>query len=193
MSESLRDQLLKSGLAKVLKPAPKPTPKPQNKPTQRSAPKPAVQRPQAPALRQRRKSDTDNSELDLARAYALRARQDKQDRARQQAEAERIAREKKQRKLELTALLSGHELNVADADVARHFPHGTKIRRVYCSKQQLAQLNRGDLAVVQLSGRYLLVTRELALQAQAIQAEALVLLCDPDAPSEDDVPADLVW
>ena len=29
------------------------------------------------------------------------------------------------------------------------------------------------------------------MQAQAIQAESLVLLCDPNAPAEDDVPADL--
>ena len=52
---------------------------------------------------------------------------------------------------------------------------------------------RGDLAVVQLAGRYPLVEREIALQAQAINAQALVLLCDPNAPAEDDVPADLVW
>ena len=75
----------------------------------------------------------------------------------------------------------------------RHFPHGNKIRRTYCTKVQLEKLNRGDLAVVQLAGRYMLVTREVALQAQAIQPESLVLLCDPDAPVEDDVPADLMW
>ena len=75
----------------------------------------------------------------------------------------------------------------------RHFPHGNKIRRVYCNREQLGQLNRGELAVVQLAGRYLLVLRDVALQAQAIQPETLVLLCDPDAPAEDDVPADLVW
>ncbi|MEO8803841.1 MAG: DUF2058 family protein, partial [Rudaea sp.] len=79
------------------------------------------------------------------------------------------------------------------ADVPRHFPHGNKIRRIYCTNEQLAKLNLGELAVVQLSGRYLLVTQELALQAQAIQPEALVLLCDPDAPAEDDVPVDLIW
>jgi len=28
---------------------------------------------------------------------------------------------------------------------------------------------------------------------RAISAEALVLLCDPDAPTEDDIPADLIW
>ena len=46
---------------------------------------------------------------------------------------------------------------------------------------------------MQLAGRYLLVARDIAMQAQAIQPESLVLLCDPDAPAEDDVPADLMW
>ena len=47
--------------------------------------------------------------------------------------------------------------------------------------------------MVQLAGRYLLVERETALAAQAIDPDALVLLCDPDAAADDDVPADLVW
>ncbi|HET8941148.1 MAG TPA: DUF2058 family protein [Rudaea sp.] len=193
MSESLRDQLLKSGLAKALKPAPNPSRKLADKPSQKSVSKPVVQRRQGPASRQRKATGGDAAELDLARAYALRARQEKQDRVREQAEAERAAREKKERKLKLTSLLGDKALNAADADVPRHFPHGNKIRRIYCTKQQLVQLNRGDLAVVQLLGRYLLVTRELGMQAHAIHAESLVLLCDPDAPNEDDVPADLVW
>jgi uncharacterized protein YaiL (DUF2058 family) len=77
--------------------------------------------------------------------------------------------------------------------VPRHFPHGNKIRRVYCTPDQLVKLNAGELAVVQLAGRYLLVDARIALQAKEIQAESLVLLCDPNAPPEDDVPADLVW
>jgi uncharacterized protein len=180
VSESLRDQLLKSGLAKKLKPEPKPLAPVQSKP--KVPPRP----PQAKPART-------TEELDLARAYALRARQEKDERERAQREAERVARENKERKSKLAALLAGKALNAADADVPRHFPHGNKIRRVYCTSAQLAQLNGGDLGVVQLAGRYLLVGRDVAVQAQAINAEALVLLCDPNAPAEDDVPADLMW
>lgn len=132
-------------------------------------------------------------EADLARAYALRARQEREERERQQREAERAAREKKERKQKLATLLEGKALNSIEADLPRHFPHGNKIRRVYCTAEQLARVNRGELAVVQLAGRYLLVEQAIALQAREIQAEALVLLCDPNAPAEDDVPADLVW
>ena len=200
MSDSLRDQLLKSGLVQKLKseakPAPRPAPgsnkasakhfsRPQSKPQQAGKPHQAKQQQAA------RPAGVD--EADLARAYALRARQEREERERQQREAERAAREKKERKQKLATLLDGKGLNSTEADLPRHFPHGNKIRRVYCTADQLARLNRGDLAVVQLAGRYLLVEQAVALQAKAIQEEALVLLCDPNAPPEDDVPADLVW
>jgi uncharacterized protein YaiL (DUF2058 family) len=181
MSESLRDQLLKSGLGKKLKQETRPAQKaPAPKPVH---PKP-VHRPPAPPKK---------DDVDLARAYAMRAQAERTERERVQREAERVAREKKERKAKLTTLLADKAVNHADADVARHFPHGNKIRRVYCTSEQLTKLNKGELAVVQLAGRYLLVDRDVAVQAQAIQPESLVLLCDPNAAADDDVPADLVW
>ncbi|HEY2396703.1 MAG TPA: DUF2058 family protein [Rudaea sp.] len=190
MSDSLRDQLLKSGLVQKLKPESKTRPEP---PVDRrqSRPQPPSKTPASALVPVAVRPDL--HEHDLARAYALRAKQEKDERDRAQREAERVAREKKERKQKLNALLDGKALNAADADVPRHFPHGNKIRRIYCTPAQLVRLNKGDLAVVQLAGRYLLVEKDVALQAQTIQAESLVLLCDPNAPPEDDVPADLVW
>ncbi len=178
MSESLRDQLLKAGFVKKSAEKPKPT----------AAGKPKTHVHAKPQLPKRKEA-----EIDLARAYAQRANIERDEREQAQREAERIAREKKERKQKLATLLAGKSLNSADADVPRHFPHGNKIRRIYCTKEQLEKLNRGELAVAQLAGRYLLVTREIAMQAQAIQPDSLVLLCDPNAPAEDDVPADLMW
>ena len=186
MSESLRDQLLKSGLAKKIKEEPKPVPKAVphgGKPKH-------FQRTPAPKPPQQRQT---KEEMDLARAYAIRAKVERDEREHAQRETERVAREKRENKAKLATLLNGKALNHADADVPRHFPHGNKIRRVYVTTDQLTKLNAGDLAVVQLAGRYLIVDKEVALQAQAIQSESLVLLCDPNAPPEDDVPADLVW
>ncbi|MBS0571412.1 MAG: DUF2058 family protein [Proteobacteria bacterium] len=178
MSESLRDQLLKAGFAK--KPVEKPKPGVAGKPRAHVHAKPAP-------------SQRKEAEIDLARAYAQRANVERNERDQAQREAERIAREKKERKQKLAALLADKSLNAEAADLPRHFPHGNKIRRIYCTQDQIGKLNCGELAVVQLAGRYLLVTREIAMQAQGIQAEALVLLCDPNAPAEDDVPADLMW
>lgn len=200
MADSLRDQLLKSGLVQKLKTDIKPAParsggndagksgaarnpRPEaGRPPQ----KPAAQRPPSPPR-------PAGSEPDLAQAYALRARSEREERERAQREAEQKAREKRERKEKIARLLNGKALNVAEAEHARHFEHGGKIRRIYCTQDQLAALNRGDLAVVQQNGRYLLITADLAREIAAISPEAVVLLVDPNAPVEDDVPADLIW
>lgn len=181
MSDSLRDQLLKAGF----KPAPKARPESSTNKPQRPPHKPSRQPPPS----QKRAG----GEIDLAKAYALRDRTEREERERSQREAEQRARERKERRQKLTALLGGQSLNDAAAEIPRHFPHGNKIRRIYVTAEQLPRLNGGELAVAQLAGRYLLVTREAALAAQAIDAEALVLLCDPHAVDEDGIPADLVW
>ena len=186
MSESLRDQLLKAGFA-----APRPEPAPR-----REKNRPGPRKPGNPPSRQAKPgppAQRDAAEIDLARAWALRDRSERAQREREQREAEARAKEKRERRQKLTALLGGAALNEPEADRVRHFPHGGKIRRVYVTAGQLPRLNQGELGLVQLAGRYLLVTREHALAAQAIDPEALVLLCDPDAAADDDVPADLVW
>ena len=173
MSESLRDQLLKAGLARKFKPEPPKGAKPAHKP--------------APPRRER-------SEIDLAKAYAIRDSTERAERDRVQREAEQRAREKKERRQKLTALLDGKAQNAEDADIARHFPYANKIRRVYVTQAQLPRLNGGELGVVQLAGRYLIVDVDTAKAAREIDAESLVLLCDPmENAGEDDVPADLVW
>ena len=109
------------------------------------------------------------------------------------ATGEAQAREKRERKAKLQALLEGKAVNDAGADVARHFPHGGKIRRIYVTAAQLPRLNGGELGVVQHLGRYLLVERTVALAAAEVAPECLLLLPDPDAVPDDGVPADLVW
>lgn len=188
MSESLRDQLLKAGFAPKPQPKAEPRPKPAQRPQQAQRPLPGKShgRPQAKAAR-------GEGEIDLAKAYALRDKNERETREREQREAEQRARERKERRQKLAALLNGNALNHADADIPRHFPHANKIRRLYVTAEQLPQLNGGELAVVQLAGRYLLVTREVGLAAQAVDAEALVLLCEPHTVDEDGIPTDLMW
>lgn len=199
MADSLRDQLLKSGLVQKLKTETKPAPtrsggNDSGKPgTARTARPDAGRPPQKPSSQRPPQPRAGSGEPDLAQAYALRARSEREERERAQREAEQKAREKRERKEKIARLLNGKALNVADAEHARHFEHGGKIRRTYCTQEQLAALNRGELAVVQQNGRYLLITAELAREVREISPEALVLLVDPNAPVEDDVPADLIW
>lgn len=208
MSDSFKDQLLKLGFKRPERQTESPTPK---------LSEPGVRRPPPPGGKPRAHTDqtgrreSENQklphqpqrnkppraasarEVDLAKAYALRAQTERSERERAEREAQERARERKDRKTKLAALLDGKALNDGTAEIARHFPHGDKIRRVYVTSEQLTRLNRGELGVVQLQGRYLIVARDVALQAALISADALVLLPDPDAPPEDDIPADLVW
>lgn len=201
MSDSLRDQLLKAGFtarpsndARPGKPRPqggKPARPQEGRPArpQQGRPRPQGGKPGA----RPHGSGAGAQEIDLARAYALRDRTEREQREREQREAEQRAKLKKERRQKLAALLEGKALNAKDAEIPRHFPHANKIRRIYVTADQLPRLNGGELAVVQFSGRYLLVARDDAVAAQAIDPEALVLLCDAHSTDDDDVPADLVW
>jgi GDP-L-fucose synthase len=197
MSESIRDQLLALGLAKSKPPEPR-------RETQRPAERPKDAKPAAAAAAAETLAAAATAEARPPAASAGCARAgprpglrharetEREAQAAAQREAEQKAREKKERKAKLTALLSGKSLNDANAEHARHFEHHGKIRRIYVTPEQLARLNRGELGVVQLAGRYFLVERECALAAAEIDAEALVLLPEPGV-DEDGVPADLVW
>ncbi|WP_421571014.1 DUF2058 domain-containing protein, partial [Stenotrophomonas sp. PD6] len=140
-------------------------------------------------------------DIDLAKAYAIRAQKEKDDRI----EAERLkqeeARVRREAKAKLDVLLEGKSLNDAAAEIARHFNYGGKIKRVYVNAEQLKGLNAGELGVLQQNGRYLLVTAAVLDEAEAIFAPSVALRVDPNAPAEDDpyadpayqVPDDLVW
>lgn len=139
--------------------------------------------------------------MDLAKAYAIRAQREKEERI----EAERVkqeeARLRREAKAKLVEFLKDKGLNDPAADIARHFEYGTKIKRIYVNADQLKALNAGELGVVQLDGRYLLVTADVLAQAEAMFAQAVALKVDPNAPAGDDpyadpqyqVPDDLVW
>ena len=139
--------------------------------------------------------------MDLAKAYAIRAQREKEERI----EAERVkqeeARLRREAKAKLAELLKDKALNAKDADIARHFEYGGKIKRVYVTEAQLKQLNAGELGVLQLDGRYQLVTAALLAEAEAIFPAAVALKVDPNAAAGDDpyadpqyqVPDDLVW
>ncbi len=198
MADSLRDLLLKSGIVQQVRDekrtkaaesaatrAPrKDSPAPQRKPGAGGHGKPA-QRP-----------NQGRQEIDLAKAYALRAQTEAQERKRAEHEAAEQARIKRERKAKVQQLLQGQALNLAEAELVRHFEYGGKIRRVHVDAAQLRALNAGELGVVQQGGRYLLVRREVVDQLREIDAGQIALLVEPGATSgigEDGVPDDLVW
>lgn len=140
-------------------------------------------------------------DIDLAKAYAIRAQREKDERIAAEKAKQDEARLRREARARLAELLKDQALNVADADIARHFAYGGKIKRVYVTAEQLKQLNAGELGVLQQEGRYLLVTAAMLAQAEEIFAPAVALKVDPNATAEEDpyadpmfqVPDDLVW
>lgn len=229
MSDSLRDQLLGLGFKPVPKPERKPERAPERKSERKSEHKPGGNSDRRPDRNQpprsghradSRKPGNDRGagqrhssqnpggkpartreEIDLAKAYAIRAQREKDERI----EAERLkqeeARKRREAKAQLETLLKDKALNDPEAEIARHFPYGGKIKRIYVNEAQLKALNAGELGVVQQNGRYLLVTAAVLAEAESVFAPCVALKVDPNAPAEDDpysdpqyqVPDDLVW
>lgn len=223
MTDSLRDQLLGLGF----KPAPQPEPrKPTGKPERTAGGKPAgaAGRPRKPeharagqaptradsarrgpadqpARRSAPNKARTREDIDLAKAYAIRAQREKDERIAAEQARQEEARLRREARARLADLVKDNALNTADADIARHFPYGGKIKRIYVTQDQLKALNAGELGVLQMDGRYVLVSAALLAQAEAIFPPAVALRIDPDAPAQDDpyadpqyqVPDDLVW
>lgn len=209
MTDSLRDQLLNLGFKPA--PAPKKPDRPtgsggakaQARPDRAPRPGQPARRPDAakPQNRAGRGPARTREDIDLAKAYAIRAQKEKDERIAAEAARQEEARKRREARAKLADFLKDKGLNDTDADIARHFPYGGKIKRVYVTAAQLQALNAGELGVVQLDGRYVLVSRAVLDEAEAIFAQAVALRVDPDAPAGDDpyadpqyqVPDDLIW
>jgi uncharacterized protein len=186
MVDSLRDQLLKSGIVKQLK---------DDKRQQQPAARPNAAHTKGKPPHKPNKPPRSQEEMDLAKAYSMRAQTEAAERKRAEQEAAEQARLKRERKAKVQQLLEGNVLNKTDADQARHFEYGGKIRRLYVDAAQLADLNAGKLGIVQNGGRYLLVAQSVAEQVRDIDPHLLALLVDPSSGGigEDGVPDDLMW
>ncbi|KIQ95928.1 DUF2058 family protein [Lysobacter sp. A03] len=224
MNDTLRDQLLGLGF----KPAPEPERRPAKKrdasperkggnagadrggekPGNQSTPAraanaPGKRRGQARTAQTRppRGAARSREDIDLAKAYAIRAQREKDERIAAEKAKQDAARERREARAKLNQLVQGKALNSADADIARHFEYGGKIKRIHVTAEQLKALNAGELGVLQADGRYLLVDAALLAEAEQVFAPAVALKVDPDAPAADDpyadpqyqVPDDLVW
>jgi len=211
MTDSLRDQLLGLGFKPV---APERKPEPKRDDRKRAGQQQALRRPaEKPGSAQERPrqpsqkhgphpgSRPRREDIDLAKAYAIRAQREKDERIEAERQKQEQARQRREAKAQLAELLKDKALNDPAADIARHFDYGGKIKRIYVNAEQLKALNAGLLGVVQLDGRYLLVDAAVLEMAADIFAPAIALKVDPSAPAGDDpyadpqfqVPDDLVW
>ncbi|MFO7762392.1 MAG: DUF2058 family protein [Wenzhouxiangellaceae bacterium] len=141
-----------------------------------------------------------SSASDLERAWIARRKAEKaeKERAKQARVADQEARRK--RNLELDGIVDGKVLNDDNAELPRYFEHLGRIRRVMCTPEQRAAINAGELAVVNLRGRYLIVEPAVLARYRALAPDLVPDLggAEPEAPDDerDDyppVPDDLTW
>lgn len=197
MSDSLKEQLLKLGFKP---PAPRknvPARKPRD-----GNPATAPERKSGKSKGGSRQSKgRSQQDIDLAKAYAIRAQKEKDERIAAEKLRQEEARLRRESRAKLAELLTRARLNDEAAEIARHFEYGGKIRRVHVTESQLKALNAGELAVVQIAGRYHVLTPTDAQEAERIMPGSLALHVDPNAASADEdysdsqfqVPDDLVW
>lgn len=183
MSESLKDQLLKLGLAKEQS---------SGKPRQ-SKPKP--QRGRKPA----KKQGTSSAEnLSLDQAYRLRAKEEKEQVRLKKEEKRLLDLERRRINKLVQEITDKHALNDPKAEIKRNFMYKGRIRSVLCTPEQLKALNAGELGVVFLRGSYILMEPEHVEAVRALSEDHVPDLGgnEPDDDAEDDeykVPDDLVW
>lgn len=176
MSDSLRDQLLKAGLA-----------------DEQSVRKTRTQKRKK---RKRGESDTEQAAATSAAAQreADRRARDRTLNRRQQEEREREAREKAARALVV-------EREVAhDGEQRFQFEHNGRIRPINVSADQRKALAAGQLAIARTRGRYRLIPGSLVERLRA-DAPFLLAWTAEDKPADDGsedypdhpVPDDLMW
>ena len=178
MGNSLRDQLLKAGLA---------TKKQASEAKQNQYKKQKQQR--------QGKETTEDESKQLARqAIAEQAERNRQLNRQWKEKAEEEALT-----AQIAQLVEQHRLPSGDGDQAYNFADESKIKRLYVSKAVRDQLSRGQLAIVRPRGRYEVVPADTAEKIRERRATAVVLWNEPKPAAADDpyaefpIPDDLDW
>ena len=164
MADSLQDQLRALGLAKQ--------PERRERPSRRK-------KSAKPGTRA-----GNGGEIPLDKAYALReqAEQRAADQARKRKQAEdRRRREINQR---IREIVEAQRLNVADAEVARHFMFRGRIRKLYVTPEQNRALAAGELGLVYLTGGYHVLGPEALDAVRAVDPQHVVDLGGADDADE---------
>ncbi len=197
MSQSLRDQLVKAGLATSA----------QAKKAERS------KRAEATAERQQTKAKKGKGatagQSDIAKVKAKAAQQRAERAARDKALAqqrnEKAEAKALQAQVRQLILQNDQRTKVADDDaVPYNFVHGKKIKKIFVTKAQLEALSSGRLVVVNNNGIYHFVDEKVAKQIEQRDPKRIIVAHEasakPPEPGSDEefyakfeVPDDLAW
>lgn len=201
MAESLRDQLVKAGLATAsqAKKAERQAKSQQHANRNGKPGKPGKQGQSRP-----KKTDPDSPEAVKARARQQQAEKRARDKALAEIRNEKSAA--RALRAEIKQIITQNEQRQkasTDEDVPYQFVHGKKIKRIHVPPAQREQLINGNLVVINNDGLYSLVSRAVAEQIKARDPKRVITGQDeqkkPEPGSDDEyyaqfeVPDDLDW
>lgn len=178
MSLSLKDQLLKSGLAK------------------KATAKPAKKKKQ-PQVAKKQRKQTSEATLRAQRAMLDKAKKDKKLNEQRQAEAAAKAKF-----AQIKQLVDGSKLSRKDGETPYSFTLKKKVKKLYVTEEQQKLLSRDQIVIVSLGDdTFELVPKAVASKIAERNPKYVVTnnVNTPSAPVEDDpyadyqIPDDLSW
>lgn len=182
MSDTLRDQLLKAGLVDEKKLR-------QSRQTSRGAVrKRKAGKGTAPTV-----SHDDSLE---------RTRQEQAERSRELNRNRQEAAARKESAAQIRQIIETHRLSRENGDLAYHFQHGQRIRRIHVTREQQERLSRGQLGIVTMAGGYELLPREALDKVRERDADRVILhnetgqtrsSAENDPYAGYEIPDDLMW
>jgi uncharacterized protein len=208
---SLRDQLVKSGLATLEQAKKAERQARAEKQAQRRGeaapvtPEVRADQPQAKKGKKVKRPPSDPYSPENVRARAAQLNAEKAERDRELA---RIANEKAAAKalraeIKQIAQRNDQRPKVArDDDVPYNFLHGKKVKRIWVTREQQASLSDGGLVIINDDGRYHMVSAAVAEQIRSRDPKRIIAphADKPEEPGPDDeyyarfkVPDDLDW
>lgn len=183
MSDALREQLLKTGLA-----------------DEKSAKKAAREARHAKQRRKKHPAGEVAATTEAARAEADKTRRERQERDRGLNRERDAAKARRAAASQVDDLLKSHALSMRDGSIDYNFTQGTVIRRVQVTAEQQRRLGDGQLAIVRHRERYHLVPTDVSETIHQRSPETFISRVEaPSGPDEDDpyrdfpIPDDLQW
>ncbi|SEO97196.1 DUF2058 domain-containing protein [Aquisalimonas asiatica] len=187
MSNSLRDQLMKSGLV-------------DEKQARQADKEKRAQRKKAKG-KGGRKGQPADPDAAARQAQVQQARAEKAERDRTLNQQREQQKKEKSAAAQIEDLLREHAISTRDGSIPFHFTRDGKVRKLEVTAEQQKRLSRGELAIVERKGRFHVVPSDVVPRLHERDATLFVaMVTAADLSSEDDdlyrefpIPDDLDW
>ena len=183
MSNSLSAQLLKAGLV-----------------NKKQAGKAKQEQYKKQKMQKGKKGKKEQAPLSESQQLAKQAQAAERERVQKLNRQQQEQGKQKELKSQVGQMINDAKLKIGKGDLTYNFAHGSKIKKIYISKEIRDQLGKGQLAIVFYKGHYQVVPTSVAKKiADRDKAAVIVMNEPPQKAAEDDpyaefpIPEDLEW